>query len=89
MFKQLKAEKMPVFLASLERLLKSQGGKHFAGSSLTWADIVVYHALTLKMPGINIAQFDETTWRTAPPCVTSGSLSNIKKWEQTRPVTPR
>ena len=93
MFKELKAEKMPVFLASLERLLKSQGGKHFAGSSLTWADIVVYHALTLKMPGIDIALFDETDLANCPALrdlvAMVGSLPNIKKWEQTRPVTAR
>merc|ERR1712156_1051659 len=47
----LKTEKLPAFLAGMEKLLKSQGGKHFAGSGLTWADIVVYQVITsLKRP---------------------------------------
>ena len=37
----LKAEKLPTFLAGMEKLLKAQGGRYFAGSGLTWADIVV------------------------------------------------
>merc|ERR1712018_515792 len=47
----LKTEKLPAFLTGMEKLLKAQGGKHFAGSGLTWADIVVYQVITsLKRP---------------------------------------
>ena len=51
MGKQLKVEKLPAFLMSMEKLLKAQGGKYFAGSSLTWADIVVYQFVSsMKVP---------------------------------------
>merc|ERR1712113_584674 len=37
----VKEETMPQAIAILEKLLVSAGGKHFAGGSLTWADIAV------------------------------------------------
>ena len=94
MGKQLKMEKLPAFLASMEKLLKAQGGKYFAGSSLTWADIVVYQFVSLKVPRSNqpkalIEESDLTGCPAISALVeTVGALPNIKKWEQTRPVTP-
>ena len=95
MGKQLKAEKLPAFLASMEKLLKSQGGKHFAGSSLTWADIVVYQFISsMKMPRPNqpnslIEDSDLSSCPALSALVAMvGALPNIKKWEQTRPVCP-
>ena len=94
MGKQLKVEKLPALLASMEKLLKGQGGKYFAGSSLTWADIVVYQFVSLKVPRPNqpkalIEESDLTGCPAISALVeTVGALPNIKKWEQTRPVTP-
>ena len=95
MGRQLKVEKLPAFLASMEKLLKAQGGKHFAGSSLTWADIVVYQFVSLlKVPQPNQPKaLIEDNDLTGCPALcalvaTVGALPNIKKWEQTRPVTP-
>ena len=92
--KQLKVEKLPALLASMEKLLKGQGGKYFAGSSLTWADIVVYQLVSLKVPRPNQpkALIEESDLTGCPAIsalvATVGALPNIKKWEQTRPVTP-
>ena len=94
MGKQLKVEKLPALLASMEKLLKGQGGKYFAGSSLTWADIVVYQFVSLKVPRPNQpkALIEESDLTGCPAIsalvATVGALPNIKKWEQTRPVTP-
>ena len=95
MGKQLKVEKLPAFLASMEKLLKAQGGKHFAGSDLTWADIVVYQFISLlKVPQPNQPKaLIEGSDLTSCPALCAlvamvGALPNIKKWEQTRPVTP-
>ena len=94
MGKQLKVEKLPALLASMEKLLKGQGGKYFAGSSLTWADIVVYQLVSLKVPRPNQpkALIEESDLTGCPAIsalvATVGALPNIKKWEQTRPVTP-
>ena len=91
----LKTEKLPAFLTGMEKLLKSQGGKHFAGSGLTWADIVVYQVITsLKRPRptkpeILIEESDMTGCPALCALLTMvGGLPNIKKWEETRPVTP-
>jgi len=95
MGKQLKAEKLPAFLASMEKLLKSQGGKHFAGSGLTWADIVVYQfisSMKVARPNQPKALIEEGDLTNCPALCALvamvGGLPNIKKWEQTRPVTP-
>ena len=94
MGKHLKVEKLPALLASMEKLLKGQGGKYFAGSSLTWADIVVYQFVSLKVPRPNQpkALIEESDLTGCPAIsalvATVGALPNIKKWEQTRPVTP-
>ena len=91
----MKVEKLPAFLASMEKLLKAQGGKYFAGSSLTWADIVVYQFVSsMKVPRPNQpkALIEESDLTGCPAIsalvATVGALPNIKKWEQTRPVTP-
>ena len=93
--KLLKTEKLPAFLAGMEKLLKAQGGKHFVGSGLTWADIVVYQVITsLKLPRptkpeILIEETDMTGCPALGDLVAMvGALPNIKKWEETRPVTP-
>ena len=93
--KQLKVEKLPAFLASMEKLLKAQGGKYFAGSSLTWADIVVYQFVSsMKVPRPSQPKaLIEDSDLTGCPAISAlvamvGALPNIKKWEQTRPVTP-
>ena len=95
MGKQLKAEKLPAFLASMEKLLKSQGGKHFAGSGLTWADIVVYQfisSMKVARPNQPKALIEEGDLTNCPALCALvamvGGLPNIKKWVQTRPVTP-
>merc|ERR1712038_1607840 len=95
MGKQLKADKLPAFLASMEKLLKSQGGKHFAGSGLTWADIVVYQfisSMKVARPNQPKALVEEGDLTNCPALCALvamvGGLPNIKKWEQTRPVTP-
>ena len=89
--KQLKLEKLP----ALEKLLKAQGGKYFAGSSLTWADIVVYQFVSSmkvhrpSQPKRAIEDSDLTECPAISALVAMvGALPNIKKWEQTRPVTP-
>ena len=93
MGKQLKVEKLPAFLMSMEKLLKAQGGKYFAGSSLTWADIVVYQFVSsMKVPRPSqpkalIEDSDLTGCQAVSALVAMvGALPNIKKWEQTRPV---
>ena len=75
--------------------MKAQGGKHFAGSDLTWADIVVYQFISLlKVPQPNQPKaLIEGSDLTSCPALCAlvamvGALPNIKKWEQTRPVTP-
>merc|ERR1712212_1021644 len=95
MGKQLKMEKLPAFLASMEKLLKAQGGKYFAGSSLTWADIVVYQFVSsMKVPRPSQPRaLIEDSDLTGGPAISAlvamvGAVPNIKKWEQTRPVTP-
>ena len=95
MGKQLKVEKLPAFLASMEKLLKAQGGKYFSGSSLTWADIVVYQFVSsMKVPRPSQPKaLIEDSDLTGCPAISAlvamvGALPNIKKWEQTRPVTP-
>ena len=95
MGKQLKVEKLPAFLMSMEKLLKAQGGKYFAGSSLTWADIVVYQFVSsMKVPRPSQPKaLIEDSDLTGCPAISAlvamvGALPNIKKWEQTRPVTP-
>ena len=95
MGKQLKVEKLPAFLMSMEKLLKAQGGKYFAGSSLTWADIVVYQFVSsMKVPRPSQPKaLIEDNDLTGCPAISAlvamvGALPNIKKWEQTRPVTP-
>merc|ERR1712211_64487 len=91
----LKTEKLPAFLIGMEKLLKSQGGKYFAGSGLTWADIVVYQVITsLKRPRptkpeILIEESDLTGCPALCALVAMvGGLPNIKKWEETRPAPP-
>ena len=94
MGKQLKVEKLPAFLMSMEKLLKAQGGKYFAGSSLTWADIVVYQFVSsmkvprpTSQPKALIEDSDLTGCQAVSALVAMvGALPNIKKWEQTRPV---
>ena len=93
MGKQLKVEKLPAFLASMEKLLKGQGGKYFAGSSLTWADIVVYQFISSMKKPTHIEALIKDSDLTGCPAISAlvamvGALPNIKKWEQTRPVTP-
>ena len=92
MGKQLKVEKLPAFLMSMEKLLKAQGGKYFAGSSLTWADIVVYQFVSsMKVPRPSQPKaLIEDSDLTGCPAVSAlvamvGALPNIKKLEQTRP----
>ena len=49
---KMKSETIPTWLKMMEGLLTSQGGNHFAGSRLTWADIAVYSALdSMKVRG--------------------------------------
>ena len=95
MGKQLKVEKLPAFLMSMEKLLKAQGGKYFAGSSLTWADIVVYQFVSsMKVPRPSQPKaLIEDSDLTGCPAISAlvamvGALPNIKRWEQTRPMTP-
>jgi len=83
--KVFKDEKLPVWLTMMETVLKKQGGKHFTGSSLSWADIIVFHIVSSL----------KDRWSpdmSSHPCLSSlvtmvGSLPNIKAWIQKRPVT--
>jgi len=79
------------WLASMERLLVSRGGKHFAGTGVSWADLAVFHVLdsmvdrltdqgeTLNMGPFPMMKGLETMVR---------GLPHIKKWLETRPDTP-
>merc|ERR1711962_1895763 len=83
--KVFKEEKLPVWLTMMETVLKKQGGKHFTGSSLSWADVIVFHIVSSL----------KDRWSpdlSSHPCLSSlvtmvGSLPNIKAWIQKRPVT--
>jgi len=85
MAKVLKEEKLPAWLTMMEAVLQKQGGKHFTGSSLSWADILVFHMVSSL----------KDRWSpdlSSHPCLSSlvtmvGSLPNIKAWIQKRPVT--
>jgi len=78
-------ETLPPALANLTKILKSNGGKYFVGSDLTWADVAVAHylgGLTLVEPtGLDKApELKEHSERIL-------SLPKIKEWINKRPVT--
>ena len=90
----MKTEKLPALLTGMEKLLKAHGGKHFAGTGPKWADNVVYQVITsLKRarptnPEILIEESDMTGCPALCALLAKvGGLPNIKKWEETRPVT--
>merc|ERR1712083_153881 len=80
MKEKMMAETLPNWLKMMEAHLKKQGGNHFAGNQLTWADIVIYQNFdNLKR---QIGQLNLTEC----PCLrklfeTVKNLPNIKKWE--------
>jgi len=86
MIKKLETETLPTWLRMMERLLTSKGGKHFAGTQLTWADIALYDTLELlkermftpNLAGCqNIANLLEKV----------RNLPNINRWETAHPRT--
>jgi glutathione S-transferase len=83
---KFKSETFPTFLKNLENLLQSKGGKHFAGDSLTWADIAVAHLLSgLKdRIGGDILNGTKTLEAFVDDVI---NLPNIKNWIETRPKT--
>merc|ERR1712059_31879 len=85
--KVMKDEKVPVWLSMMEGVLKAMGGYHFTGSSLSWADIVVYNFVTNLKARVGDLALD--SFPSLAGLVTMvGDLPNIKKWEETRPNTP-
>ena len=68
-----------------------RGGKHFSGAGLTWADLAVFHVLDsmadrLEDQGETLNMVPFPNMRDLEAMVRA--LPNIKKWLDTRPVTP-
>jgi len=81
-------EVVPKVFGALIKQLEKNGGSHFAGSELTWADIIAANMfdsmsqwlgmdLADKYPVLN--DFKNKVY----------DLPNIKKWIETRPVTDK
>jgi len=83
--KTLQEKTLPAGVGQLEKILSSRGGQFFAGNSLTWADISVFHFCHILQelapqalsgaPGI--ADLYERV----------GQIPNIKNWVDSRPKT--
>jgi len=83
--KVMKEETMPQAIAILEKLLVSAGGKHFAGGSLTWADIAV--AAFLSAVQARMGEVLVGAPALAALVTKTMNLPNIKKWIEIRPKT--
>ena len=82
----MKTEKLPALLTGMEKLLKAQGGKHFAGTGLKCADNVVYQVITslkrarptkpeilIEESDITDAQRSAPSWQRSAACLISRS----------------
>ncbi|EGG22471.1 putative glutathione S-transferase [Cavenderia fasciculata] len=81
-----KTETIPRFFANWESLLLKNGGKHFVGQSLTYADISIFHALDyLKFVGLD--QLDSTKYPTLQSLYKSVSeIPSLKLYLENRPT---
>ena len=72
-------------LAQLERRLAARGGRHFVGSSLSWADLHVF--MYLGDGEYKLAGREELYPNLANLYARVGDIPNIKAWIEARPKT--
>ncbi len=79
---KLNAETIPAFLATMEKLLKANGGKYFVGSEVTYADLAVFNILDIFHEDMKIDHENEYIKKY---CQTIADLPKIKAWLENRP----